>query len=170
MEFVNNQPPPHVKQIMVSAHALRAIVWLWILGRIRRLSLARCRPEARGLGAVLTVDQATRNVVTCHAICLEFLKLYCAHFLLATLRPVTLAFSACDAHTSNPRLLLVLRYWHWWQLSTTGLYWLRYIFLIWSWRWAAQRHKLQECWSRGSDVPRPHCSRVMRRFRFFLTL
>jgi hypothetical protein len=27
MEFINNQPP-HVKRIIVSAHALRAIVWL----------------------------------------------------------------------------------------------------------------------------------------------
>ena len=59
-------------------------------GENTRLSLARRRPEARGVGAVLTLDQATRNVITCHAIRLEFLKLYCAHFLLVTLSPVTL--------------------------------------------------------------------------------
>ena len=59
-------------------------------GEDTRLSLARRRPQARGVGAALTLDQAARNVVTYHAICLEFLKLYCAHFLLAMLSPVTL--------------------------------------------------------------------------------
>ena len=54
--------------------------------------MARRRPEARDMGAVLTLVQATRNVVTCHAICLQLLKLYCAHFLLAMLGPVTLSY------------------------------------------------------------------------------
>ena len=61
-------------------------------GENTRLSVTRGRPEARGVGAVLTLVQATRNVVTCHAICLAFFKLYCAHFLLAILSPVTVSY------------------------------------------------------------------------------
>ena len=69
-------------------------------GENPRLCVASRRPEARDVGAVLTVVQATRNVVTCHAICLEFLKLYCAHFLLAMLDPVTLSY--CWYYATNP--------------------------------------------------------------------
>lgn len=54
--------------------------------------MARRRPEARDVGAVLTLVQATRNFVTCHAICLEFLKLYFVQFLLAILGPITLSY------------------------------------------------------------------------------
>ena len=46
--------------------------------------MSHSRPEARGVGCVLPLGSATRNV-SCIVICLEFLELYFAHFLLVML-------------------------------------------------------------------------------------